>query len=255
MLFRPVYGPELTAVHACIVRKNEPVSRQEIYDTVLSVGPNGGSTSTQNVDDALSFLVAAHLISGSSNFRAAPSTPNESFRLHILRKMQALNSGEVEALHEIDRLYVMILDHLFIKPNKLYIADLHSEANKLRLIAQVGGISHEKIRSWKRVMTFLGLGRCIGQGFQCVYSPQLMLEVIGAWKKKKGFIQIFLEEHLGNYLPFQASTGNLSLAIQQPLLHLLSEGKLKMVTRQDSSFKPYFGPERLRYIVRIEEES
>lgn len=249
MLFRPVYGPELAAIYDYVIQKNGTVSRQDIYQSVLPIYRGDKVASTQNIDDALSFLVAAGLITGSRRFQAVLSTDIESFCSVVLQQLQALACGKTEPLHEIDSFYLFILDHLFIKPNRLYVANLHAEVNKLRRVTQMGGISQEKIRSWKRVMTFLGLGHRIGQGFQCVYSPRLLLNIFDMWKEDEGFIQTFLEEHFVDYLPFQTSAGDLAQAVQRPLLHLMTEGKLTMYTRQDSSSKPYLGKKRFRYIV------
>ncbi len=255
MLFRPVYGPELAVIYNCIIQKKSAISRKNIYRCVLPIYQSDKVTSTQNVDDALSFLVATGLIKGSSQFHAVFSNHMKPFGLIVLQQLQALSCGAIEPFHEIDTLYFFILDQLFIKPNRSYVANLHAEVNKLRLVTQMGGISQEKIRSWKRVMGYLGLGCRIGHGFQCVYSPELLLNIFDTWSNEQGFIQIFLEEHFVNYLPFQAMTGDIAEAVQQPLLHLMTEGELTLYTRQDSSSKPYLGKKSFRYIVRHREKS
>lgn len=249
MLFRPVYGPELGAVYNFVSQGTGPVSRQDIYWSFLPTHQDDKVTSTQNIDDALSFLVSAGLVKSNGRFHSPLITPVKSFRLLVLQQLQALATGEIEPSHKTDPLYFQLLDQLFIKPDVLYIADVHTEANKLRVVADVGGISQEKIRSWKRVMAFLGLGQRIAQGFQCRYAPDLLLEILDAWPEREGILQELFESHLALYMPFQTQAGELAQAVRHSLLYLSQQQVVVMRAYQDSSSKPYFGENRWRHIA------
>lgn len=250
MLFRPVYGPELEAVYNLVNQSDVPLTRQMISQLCLPLYLDKRAVSRQNLDDALSFLIAAGLVEDKGHLKAiTPANESASFRLVLLRQLQALATGEIEAAHETDALYFQLLDQLFIKPDLLYVADVHAEANKLRLVADMGGISQEKIRSWKRVMAFLGIGQRIAQGFQCRYAPDLLIEILGAWSEQEGILQELFENHLALYVPFQTQAGELAQAVSCPLFYLNERQVVNMRSYQDSSSKPYFGEKRWRYIV------
>ena len=250
MLFRPVYGPELEVIYTFIKQNPTPVARQAIYEACLPQYVNERTISPQSIDDALSFLAAALLIKDQYGFQVHKTGErNISFRLTVIMHMQKLTKGEVHAIHELDRIYFLLLQELFIKPDRLYISDVHVEANKLRPVKELGGISQEKIRSWKRVMTFLGIGQRIASGFQCAYAPTLLQEIIAAWRTREGFIQDLLEGHFIHYLPFQTEAGELAQAVGQPLWYLQQRQIVQMRAYQDASNKPYFGKRRWRYLV------
>jgi len=249
MLFRPVSGPELEVVYDLIAQSDVPVSRQTIYRACLLHHKDKSIVSPQSIDDALSFLVAAFLVEDRDGFcLREPRNPTTSFQLAVINRLQALTNRKITPKYELDSLYLLLLQELFIKPDLLYVSDVHTEANKLRPVAELGGLSQEKIRSWKRVMAYLGIGRRIREGFQCVYSPTLLQEILATWDRREGFIQDFLEEHLVGYLPHQTQTGDLAHAVGQPLQYLHQQQDILMRPYQDAPNKPYFGEQRLRYL-------
>lgn len=251
MLFRPVYGPELNAIWSYIAQA-APVKRAQIYNTFLPTRSDQKTPSKQNIDDALTFLQAAGLVhQDNSHFLASPRESEAPFRLLALARLQALAREERVPSHDTDVLYLQILDQLFIKPDRMYVANVHAEANSLRSITELGGLSQEKIRSWQRVMAFLGIGYRLSKGFQCVIRAELLLAVLRNWTQEAGFIQDFLEKHLVHYLPFQTETGDLASSLAQPLLELSSQGEVRLSARQDAPTKPYFGDRRLRYLERV----
>lgn len=250
MLFRPVYGPEIEVIYTFIKQNPTPVSRQVIYEACLPQYGDKRILSSQSIDDALSFLLAAMLIEDRDGFRIRQSGVTEgSFRLTVIAQMQKLAQREVPPNHELDVQYFLLLQELFIKPDRLYVGDVHAEANKLRSVTELGGVSQEKIRSWKRVMAFLGIGRRVANGFQCVFDPSLLQEIIAAWQTREGFIQDLLEGHFIDYLPFQTQAGELAQAVGQPLWYLQQQQIVQMSAYQDASSKPYFGDRRWRYLV------
>ncbi len=253
MLFRTVYGPELEAIYHFIVEADTPLSRQAVHAAFMPQQADGEAVSTQNVDDALSFLESARLIEANGGeYRGLDSADNESFQVKTLRQLRQLELGLLEPVQPIDPLYMLILTELFIRPNQLFIEDVHREANKLRQVADAGGLSREKVQAWKRVMEFLGVGQRVLSGFRCAYSPPLLLAILDQWPQPEGTLQIFFEEHLDRILPFQIENGDLAHAVESPLDYLTDQGLIALTPLQDSPNKPYFGERNLKHIARLE---
>ena len=253
MLIRTVYGPELAAIYSYLVQTNGRLSRHDIHQAFMPVCDDGPTGSTQNIDDALSFLVASGLVQEDTGFHAVSDDSRLPFRLLALAQLKSLSNGKITAQHEVDALYMLILDELFIKSDRVFVADVHAEANKLRRIKAAGGLSREKIQAWKRVMSFLGVGQRVETGFQCTYAPDLLLSILASWRNKDGLLQSFFESHLTRYLPFETEAGDLAQAIVQPLLYLAGQGRVALAPRQDSPSKPYFGKRQFRHIAGPEE--
>lgn len=252
MLFRTVYGPELEAIYHFIVASDGPLPRKTIQATFLS-NAHTKEVSTQSVDDALSFLESVFLIEEKKGSYQRPDmVADQPFRIITLRQLRALELGILEALHPIDPLYMLILTELFIRPNQLFVSDVHAEANKLRPVTEAGGLSREKLQAWKRVMEFLGIGQRAAGGFRCAYSPQLLLETILQWSETENTLQQFFENYLAAIIPYQTIEGNLAQAVEAPLRYLNNRGEITLSQRQDSPSKPYFGEQRFRYISRLE---
>ena len=251
MLFRTVFGPELAAVYGFIFATKDAVSRPEVHRAFMPEYADSRSVSTQSVDDALSFLVSADLIRDVDGDYVARPIQALSFRLTVLMQARSLQLGDIEPKHVTDPLYMLILEELFVRPNRVFVADLHTEANKLRQVQEVGGLSKEKLQAWKRVMAYLGMGWRVGDGFLCACLPDLLKEMLDAWEYDEGLLQLFLEAHLGKFLPFQTVGGDLADSIGQSLLYSARNGGLALVARYDSSAKPYFGEQRLRYLTRM----
>ncbi len=255
MLFRTVYGPELESIYTFITQANPSPPRRIIQQAFLSTHRDTESTSTQGIDDALAFLLATQLVRDDDGFRTTEPPDHLPFRLLVLRQLQRLSRHELEASHAVDPLYILILAELFIKPDRLFVADVHGEANKLLPVKEVGGLSKEKLQAWKRVMSYLGIGKRVGNGFQCAYEPSLLLDALDLWPDRVGPLQEFLEGHLTSFLPVVTRDGNLAQAVSQSLLRLAKQGEITLVSRQDSPVKPYFGDNRFRYVARSKHDN
>lgn len=205
--------------------------------------------STQNIDDALAFLVASSLIYENGNFFGVSFASNLSPDLLILRQMNRLARREIEAKHQLDPLYMEILEEVFIRPDHLFVDKIHIEVNKLRQVKAVGGLSQEKVQAWKRVMAFLGVGKRVGSGFQCVYTPALLRTILRSWPEKSALLQSFFETHLAEFLPFETESKNEAHAVSEPLRYLAMRGEITLESRQDSPNRAYFGDKRFQYIT------
>lgn len=248
MLFRTVYGPELQAIYNFVLRENTPISRQTIHKMFSPFPLTVNSISTQNIDDALSFLVSANLLSESEGHYITIEPSGNSFKLFVIRRLLQLSKYELEIHNPTDPLYMYIFDELFVKSNQIFILDIHKEANKLQLVSEAGGLSKEKIQSWKRVMEFLGMGRRISTGFQFVYSVDLVLDIFNNWEQTEAPLQTFLEDHFSIYLPYRTTHGDLAQSLESTFLYLDKKNSLNLYSRQDIPNRAYFGEMKYKYI-------
>lgn len=255
MLFRTVYGPELLAIYTFVVSENRAErapSRDDVHAAFVPRRADGSFCQTQNVDDALAFFRSAGLIEGEGTYRACDNGQG-TFRVRLLRAMRRIELGQEEAEHPVDRLYMLLLTELFIRPDRLFVQNLHAEANQLRQVKELGGISREKTQTWKRVMEYLGIGRRAFGGFLCSYSPSLVEEIIADWTEERGTLQAFFEGAFGNILPYaRQQDGGLAAPVRAPFEHLVAAGRLALFTLQDSPSKPYFGERHLKGIAKRE---
>ena len=248
MLFRTVYGAELEPVFSFVNRSDKPVIPEMVYEAFIPNSKTNLTASTKNIDDALSFLESAYLIHAIDGKYKTKQLEDLPFRLKLLQNMRRISKHELNSIVASDWIYMFLLEHIFIGKNQLYILDLHTEANKLSDVAAIGGLSKEKIQAWKRIMAFIGIGYRIGSGFQCVYTPKLLREILQIWPSKEGALQDFFEGHLEKFLPIQTEDGNLPIALEQSLLYLEKNKEIELQPRQDLPSKPYFGDLRYRHL-------
>jgi hypothetical protein len=225
------------------------VKREQIYSAFLPQQSVVQRGQAKNLEDAIGFLKAAHLIEEDVVFssRIQEAGIPLPFAALLLRQFRKLEN----APHQVpilDLLYVQILARLFISPSRMWIDDLHAAVNQLDLAQQVGGVSQEKVGAWKRVMEFLGVGYRVANGFYCLYRPELVESVARQWADREGPLQAFLERHMQNWLPCLSDSGEISLSALYPLGWLAETGSLSLFSKQDSPFRPYGGDRRLRGI-------
>jgi len=245
MLFRTVYGVELPAIYGAI--QNGLNTREQLKARMLSSYADGRTVSGQSIDDALSFLHSVYLIDEQSALQTI-ELEHGSFALSLLHNLRLIQNGVLPPRQPIDALYWQILDEAFIKPDKLFVREPHKTINQMKSVAELGGISVEKVRSWQRVMTFVGLGRRISRGFQCAYSLSITREILQAWSDRTGNLQSFLEKHVDQYLPCITESGDIAQALAIPLSVLCEQGQITLEPRQDSPHKSYFGEQRIKHI-------
>lgn len=257
MLFRTVYGPELEAIYAFVVQQSTlgtVPSRQDIHQAFIPTLSDGKLGKTQNVDDALSFLKAAGLIMESQASRSttycAVEGASTTFRVRTLQAMRQVETGLRKPAHPTDALYTLLLTELFVKPNRLFIKDLHSQANQLRQVREAGGLSKEKTQTWKRVMQYLGIGRRVTGGFLCVYTPGLVTEILDTWDHEQDTLQSLLESHFAQVLPFETDEGDIADCVAPAFEHLAKQGAVVLSPLQDSPSKHYFREKRWKGIER-----
>jgi hypothetical protein len=251
VLFRTVFGPELASIFHYIQmasQRGSASTRSDIQRLFLPQDSSAVPIYNQNVDDALSFLESAGLIIQERDSFHSQVVEDQPFPLLVLNALRTLENGGLVPHHPLDPLYTLIITEVFVKPDNLFVADLHTFANSLPKVKENGGLSREKIQAWKRVMEFLGVGYRAFGGFMCVYSPQLLTHVIDAWSQPEAALQTFFEAHLVNYLPFGRADDELAQAVRLPLSQLAEEKVIQLYAMQDSPSRTYMGTQRVRGI-------
>lgn len=253
MLFLTVYGPELESLFRSIhhhTQHKRAMSYEQICATYVPSSVSARRGQTKNIDDALSYLKAAQLIEGEKTYTSLllnfdTMLPFGVLLLSQFRKLERISS----TLSAYDLLYITLLESLYIKPHRVWISDVHAEANQLALAQQIGGISQEKIGAWKRVMEFIGVGYRMGSGFYCLFRSELVENAVKCWPVMQGTLQEFLEGYLQNCFPCLSAQGDIALPIATILEQLAKDGLIRLSLQQDSPSRPYFGN---RYLKGIE---
>jgi len=256
MLFRTVYGPELAAIFNYIQKQN----RQQVFPTkemlfdsfIPRLSPDQFLTS-QNVEDALSFLSSAQVVEYEQGWRLTPMALSTSvpFRLLVLMQIQRISIGQIPEHHPLDPVCGQILSELFVSPDKTYIENLHQEVNRLNIVRNNGGLSKEKIQAWKRVMQFFGVGVRVQNGFLCSYTPHLIQQIVSIWEKEQGTLQEFIEEHFSRFLPCTNRNGEIAKCAANTLLWLHKHGQISLLPLQDSPTRFYFYEKKIRGVKHI----
>lgn len=246
MLFRTVTGPELEAIYQFVLSKKR-AQKREIYTMFV---PQAERVSAQSAEDAIAFLLSTGLVQEENGTLSAVDLPAPTFKLSTLCIMRSLELGQETPRNALDSLYFLILNRLFIAPDVLYLADVHTAANSLREVQAVGGLSKEKIGAWKRVMEYLGVGYRAFNGFVCVYHPTLTLDILSSVSWQQNTLQSLFEDHFCRYLPYERQDGDIAQAVTLPLVRLAQQNLIQLTTLQDSPTKTYFGRQKLRGITR-----
>jgi len=253
MLFRTVYGPELEAIYRYVIDRNAQdvrPQRTDIHAAFIPRRPNGSFPPTQNVDDALAFLKSAHMLEEANGYHTVGTMDGHPFAVRALQALRRIERKEEPPDHTVDPLYTRLLAELFVKPGRLFVQDVHAEANQLPTVEVVGGLSREKIGAWKRVMEFFGAGRRVAGGFLCAYSPVLVASILAQWSCREGTLQSFLQDCFDRVLPYARADGDLSQAVSTPLSYLADQGRIELFPLQDSPTRSYFDHRRYKGIAR-----
>lgn len=252
MLFRTIYGPELETIYRYVVDRNTQGVRPQkadIHTAFIPRRPDGSFPSTQNVDDALAFLKSAHLIEEANGYHTVGTMDGPPFTVRVLQALRRIERKEMPPDHPVDPLCTLLLTGLFIKPDRLFVQDVHAEANRLPTVEAVGGLSREKIGAWKRVMEFFGVGRRVAGGFLCAYSLVLVASILAQWGCRKGTLQYFLQDCFDRVLPYARADGDLSHAVSAPLCYLANQGRIELFPLQDSPTRSFLGHHRYKGIA------
>ena len=224
-----------------------PVERDVLYRAFLPM-VDGEIGSRTNFDDALTFLFSGGVITKNDSGKFVAIGGNISFNVLLLLNMRNLQLGRQDPSHPMDPWYLGLIESLFIIPNLPLVFRLHQLANSLD-IPEI--LSEEKINAWKRVLEFLGLGNRLSTGFLCCFKPELIWDIICLWEEDQGPVQLFLDKHFSNFLPWENEKGDIAQSLRIPLMILAREGYIQFEQKQDLPNKCYLGNENIKWIRKV----
>lgn len=242
MLFRPVCGSDLEEVCRFLEVHGGTSSKGELEYWFVQRSASGSEAT--NLEEALTVLRSARLCEGSDPVRLL-RIHQWPLQLDLLAKFRTLELGIEGGSHALDAWYSRLLSTLFIEPDRVYISEVHKQANRL---GPPIPLSDEKMNSWRRVMEWLGVGRRFGVGFLVSYSQALVQRLLETWGPAEGPLQDWVERHVERFLPVGTHHGDLPRAMVQPLVRMEHLGLVELSSRQDSPGKAYLGDRRVKWI-------
>lgn len=248
MLYRTVYGPELEAIYGFVATSGAAgVERDAVYAAFVPDFEINGQFSTQNIDDALAFLAAAHLTNQRDGQWTAspPLIAGAEFRIQVLAHLRHLQKEEFVARHPADPTYLLLLEELYVKPRERLVRRLLVRANGLADVQAIGGLNREKLQGWRRVMCYLGLGIQVQGEFVFAPDMELVMTLIRMGGMEEGSLQDLIERHLSRFIPCCDYAGGLTAALQDSFSMLQRAGRLQLYSQQDAPSRPY-GPQHYR---------
>jgi hypothetical protein len=239
VLFETVYGPELECAFGLVAERGRPERPFPRTDLFALTVPGAADGQLKNMQDAVTFLRSAGLVAEGTDGLWALT--DGRFRPALLLRLRLIERDD--AAPELDRLYLRLVHELFIYPDRLYRADLHAAANAVSPLP----ITQERLNAWARVLEYLGLGRRLGGGFQCAYSPALLADLLATHPPGLYDLGSLIDEGLGPYLPLRTRSGMIPQALQAAL-YVLHEGRaLRLLRLQDAPGRA-IGPEGYTHV-------
>lgn len=230
MLFQMCYGPEIRTIFECINRGNASSSIE--LKSIMQYQDNGDISSL--IDGVIVFLKDIGFIEQKDQM-LVPLIPEWS-PLQVLKKLKELSS--ISDGDSLNYIFTNIHDRLFVKPNRMFLVNIHYHVNSCFPKTMVG---HEKINAWKRVMEYMGVGRRVYSGFYALPQLELIKEIlreVGTWE---GGLHPFCEKYIDPVFPCITSDSKVYNGILFALVALSETGFLKITHKQDLPYKSY-GP-------------
>ncbi|NRR19750.1 hypothetical protein [Brevibacillus sp. MS2.2] len=231
MLFQMCYGPELKAIYESI-RQNPGQSRSHLKNSYQY--ENEGDI-TSLIDGALTMLKDLNFIHEEDG--NIYSKDGRDWRvIDVFRELSHIS--EFEEGETLNRIFSNLYDQVFVKPDQLYVVNIHYQINSILSKTMVG---REKINAWKRIMEYFGLGRRVYSGFYALPHLALLHEIIlesGEWE---GGLHPFCENVINPILPCITSEGNIFRGMLYGLIALNDQKVIEISNKQDLPYKSY-GP-------------
>ncbi|WP_438447077.1 hypothetical protein [Gorillibacterium sp. sgz5001074] len=242
MLFQMCYGPEIRTIYECI-QKGEANNIRDLKDK-MQYQDDGDISSL--IESTIVFLKDLEFIEQREH-SYHPMVPNWS-TLHALLKFREL--AKVSEANSLNYIFASIYEEFFVKPNKLFISNIHYHVNSSFPKTMVG---HEKINAWKRIMEYFGIGRRAYAGFYALPQIELIIEIIrkiGPWE---GGLHPYCEQFIDPILPCMTKDGKVFNGLLFGLVALSERGHIKVEMKQDLPFMSY-GPNYEWNWIRIGED-
>lgn len=228
-LFQICYGPEIHSVFHTI--QKYPNIRMSDLVNKFQYKPEGNITSL--IEAVLQFLQALEVI----DIDKYKQISTKETRLDFIDIHLRFNTiaDKLNDPSNPNYVFTTMFFDLFVKPNTLFIHDLHFETNnRFKSIS----ISQEKINAWKRIMEYLGLGYRYNGGFYALPQYKLikhLINYIGDWE---GPLHLFFEDKIHPIIPC-VYKGNVYNGVIYSILNLNDSHKIQLTRKQDLPFQAY----------------
>lgn len=243
MLFQMCYGPEIQAVYESIRRYpgQDTLSLKQQYQY-----QNTGDI-TSLIECALTILEDLRFVFKKGN-RYFVSEDRKWSNKEVFSRLQKISRSESNTEESLNYIFASIYDQLFVKPDRLFVTNLHYQVNSKFNKTLVG---HEKINAWKRMMECWGLGRRVYSGFYALPRLSLLSEIIKEIGEWEGGLQPFCEKNIHPILPCITSEGKIFKGLIFGLQALHHHHVLKMSFKQDLPYRSN-GPNNEWNWIRLE---
>jgi hypothetical protein len=228
-LFQICYGPEIHSIFKTI-QKNPNI---QISELVTKFQYNAEGDITSLIEAVIQFLQSLEAIN-IDNKKQISSKENHLDFIDIHLRFNKI-SEKLNDPSNPDYVFTTMFYELFVKPNNLFIHDLHFETNKSFERVSIG---QEKINAWKRMMEYFGLGYRYNGGFYALPQYKLLkrlINYIGDWE---GPLQLFFEEKIHPIIPC-VYNGNVYNGVIFSILNLNNSHKIQLSRKQDLPFQAY----------------
>ena len=224
------YGPEVRTVFECINRGYASSTTE--LKTILQYKDEGDISSL--VDSVITFLKDLDLIDQKE--KKITSLVAEWNVIQVFKKINQISKrSDSESLNYI---FTNLFDHLFVKPNRMFVSNLHYHVISSFSKTIVG---HEKINAWKRIMEYMGLGRRVYSGFYGLPQLNLMKDIVCSEPSWEGSLHHFCETVINPIIPCITNEDKVYNGILFSLVALSEVGCISISHKQDLPFKSY-GP-------------
>jgi hypothetical protein len=229
-LFQICYGPEILSVYRTIERYPK-ISKEQLVNH-FQYNPEGNITSL--IDAVIKFLLELEVIQ-IDEMKQFYTFGKSLDTITIFKRFNEL-AEKINDPTNPNYVFTTMYYELFVKPERLFIEDLHIETNKL--FSKVA-ISQEKINAWKRMMEYFGLGyRYYNGGYYGLPKLKLMKELvsdIGGWE---GPLQILFEQHIHPIIPC-IHNGKVFRGFIYGMMSLHELSLINLTRKQDLPFYSY----------------
>jgi hypothetical protein len=228
MLFQMCYGPEIKPIFQAIQQSNG-ITAMELRQK-FQYEKEGDIYSL--IDGVVNFLKDLQMITQENSLlRSCDRTWNTVEILRFLNKLA--NNEEVNSFNYV---FANMYDILFVKPNRLFLNNMHYHVNSKFPDTFVG---HEKINAWKRIMEYFGIGRRVYSGFYSLPRISLLTEIISNTGQWDGGLHPFCEEKISAIIPCITSDGSIFNGLLFGLQELHNQHIITLSHKQDLPYKSY----------------
>ncbi|KWX72146.1 hypothetical protein AMQ84_26030 [Paenibacillus riograndensis] len=243
MLFQMCYGPEIEVIYEELRAK--PGMDTIELKTKFQFKEEGDITSL--IECALTVLEDLQFIyKDKAQFYVSQNKAWTNKR--VFQRLREISTSDAIHSDSLDHIFATIFEQLFVKPDRLFVSNIHNQVNS-QLIKTVVG--HEKINAWKRMMECWGLGRRVYSGFYALPQLSLMKSIIERSETWEGGLHLFCEKFIHPVIPCLTSEGKIYKAIIFSLMGLAEAGEIELSYVQDLPYKSY-GPKNKLNWIKVE---